>query len=69
APKMLADMRAWRENVREGSLRAFHHRDEFDSPVDIATVTARLAALAQNRGFRIKAFAREGGATLITAKA
>ncbi|EFP63968.1 Cytochrome c biogenesis protein CcsB [Ralstonia pickettii] len=69
APKMLADMRAWRENVREGSLRAFHHRDEFDSPVDIATVTARLAALAQNRGFRIKAFARDGGATLITAKA
>lgn len=69
APKMLADMRSWRENVREGSLRAFHHRDEFDSSVDTATVTARLAALAQNRGFRIKAFAREGGATLITAKA
>ncbi|CAJ0820828.1 Cytochrome c biogenesis protein Ccs1 [Ralstonia wenshanensis] len=69
APKMLADMRAWRENVREGSLRAFHHRDEFDSLADTATVTARLAALAQNRGFRIKAFAREGGATLITAKA
>jgi len=69
APKMLADMRAWRENVREGSLRAFHHRDEFDSTVDTATVTARLAALAQNRGFRIKAFARDGGSTLITAKA
>ena len=69
APKMLADMRAWRENVREGSLRAFHHRDEFDAPGDAATVTARLAALAQNRGFRIKAFARDGGATLITAKA
>jgi len=69
APKMLADMRAWREHVREGSLRAFHHKDEFDTPVDATTVTARLAALAQNRGFRIKAFAREGGATLITARA
>jgi cytochrome c biogenesis protein len=69
APKMLADMRAWRENVREGSLRAFHHKDEFDAPADAATITARLAALARNRGFRIKAFAREGGATLITAKA
>ncbi len=69
APKMLADMRTWRENVREGSLRAFHHKDEFDAPGDTTTVTARLAALAQNRGFRIKAFAREGGATLITAKA
>ena len=69
APKMLADMRTWREHVREGSLRAFHHKDEFDAPGDAATVTARLAALAQNRGFRIKAFARDGGATLITAKA
>jgi cytochrome c biogenesis protein len=69
APKMLADMRAWRENVREGSLRAFHHKDEFDAPVDAVTVTARLAALAQNRGFRIRAFARDGGTTLITAKA
>ncbi|NOZ14947.1 MAG: cytochrome c biogenesis protein ResB, partial [Betaproteobacteria bacterium] len=69
APKMLADMRAWRENVREGSLRAFHHKDEFDTPADAATVAARLAALAQNRGFRIKAFSRDGGATLITAKA
>lgn len=36
APKMLADMRAWREHVREGSLRAFHHRDEFDVPADAA---------------------------------
>ncbi|MDE2204165.1 MAG: cytochrome c biogenesis protein ResB, partial [Burkholderiaceae bacterium] len=44
APKMLADMRAWRENVREGSLRAFHHKDEFDTSADAATVTARLAA-------------------------
>ncbi len=69
SPKMLADMRTWREHVREGSLRAFHHKDEFDAPGDAATVTARLAALAQNRGFRIKAFARDGGATLITAKA
>ncbi|WP_296224503.1 cytochrome c biogenesis protein ResB [Ralstonia sp. UBA689] len=69
APKMLADMRAWREHVREGSLRAFHHKDEFDAPADAATVIARLSALAQNRGFRIKAFAREGATTLITAKA
>src|SRR3978361_1655985 len=26
APKMLKDMRSWRENVREQSLRNFHHR-------------------------------------------
>jgi cytochrome c biogenesis protein len=26
APKMLADMRSWRDNVREQSLRNFHHK-------------------------------------------
>ena len=27
-PKMLREMRVWRERVREGSLRAFRHRGE-----------------------------------------
>ncbi|HEV7928749.1 MAG TPA: cytochrome c biogenesis protein ResB, partial [Nitrosospira sp.] len=31
APKMLKDMRSWRENVREQSLRNFHHRAEWTS--------------------------------------
>ncbi|MBS0308442.1 MAG: cytochrome c biogenesis protein ResB, partial [Proteobacteria bacterium] len=26
APKMMKDMRSWRENVREQSLRNFHHK-------------------------------------------
>ena len=29
APRMLADMRSWRENVREQSLRNFHHKAEW----------------------------------------
>src|SRR6201998_3011767 len=29
APKMIADMKSWKDKVREGSLRAFHHKSEF----------------------------------------
>ena len=28
-PKMIADMKSWKDRVREGSLRAFHHKGEF----------------------------------------
>src|ERR1700761_7165614 len=31
-PKMIADMKSWKDRVREGSLRAFHHKGEFDVP-------------------------------------
>ena len=31
-PKMIADMKSWKDRVREGSLRAFHHKGEFDIP-------------------------------------
>lgn len=29
APKMLKDMRSWRDNVREQSLRNFHHKTQW----------------------------------------
>src|ERR1700739_2064982 len=29
APKMIADMKSWKDKVREGSLRAFHHKVEY----------------------------------------
>src|SRR6201990_3320322 len=32
APKMIADMKSWKDKVREGSLRAFHHKGEFEVP-------------------------------------
>ena len=28
-PKMIADMKSWKDKVREGSLRAFHHKAEY----------------------------------------
>ena len=31
APKMLSDVRAWKEHVHEGGLRALHHHFEFST--------------------------------------
>ncbi|WP_321965167.1 cytochrome c biogenesis protein ResB [Paraburkholderia sp. J7] len=68
APKMLADMRSWKDKVREGSLRAFHHKGEF--AVEGATraqTAATLGKLAQRMGYKF--VTRESdGATLIAAK-
>ena len=33
APKMMRDMRSWRENVRFDSLRNFHHKLEWQAPL------------------------------------
>ncbi|MDF3036538.1 MAG: cytochrome C-type biosis transrane protein, partial [Paucimonas sp.] len=67
-PKMIADMRSWRSNVRENSLRNFHHRHEWKSsrPVKeaVAAITQRLAA----HGFKTKTFDKDGG-TLIAGRA
>ncbi|RQN35742.1 cytochrome c biogenesis protein ResB [Paraburkholderia tropica] len=67
-PKMIADMKSWKDKVREGSLRAFHHKGEF--ALDGATrehTAATLSKLAGRLGYRF--VTREtDGATLIAAK-
>lgn len=68
APKMIVDMRSWKDHVRERSLRAFHHRGEYDAPRGRTESVARLAALLRNRGFRVKPVEHDG-ATLLAAKA
>ncbi|GJG97094.1 cytochrome c biogenesis protein ResB [Cupriavidus pauculus] len=67
-PKMIVDMRSWKDHVRERSLRAFHHRGEYDAPRGRADAVARLGALLRNRGFRVKPVEHDG-ATLLAAKA
>lgn len=67
APKMIADMRSWKDHVRERSLRAFHHRGEFDVPHGRDATATRLTALLGNRGYRVKAVPHER-ATLLAAK-
>lgn len=70
-PKMLADARSWKDKVREQSLRAFGHRDEYAVPGDSAATVARLGALLQREGYRHVVRERGEGAaaaTLIAAK-
>lgn len=68
APRMLADMRSWKDHVRERTLRAFHHRDEFEAAPDRQQTAARLGALLVNRRYRVRQVEHQG-ATLLAAKA
>lgn len=67
APKMLKDMRSWRENVREQSLRNFHHKAEWNSAASRATLTEQLTKRIAASGFKIKVVEKDN-ATLIAAK-
>jgi cytochrome c biogenesis protein len=66
-PKMVADAKSWKDKVREGSLRAFHHKAEFSAGGSRAAATATLSAFVAKAGY--KHVVREtDGATLIAAK-
>ena len=67
APKMIRDMRSWRENVREQSLRNFHHHSEW-SRVGAPQAQARmLAEHVTQFGYKVKVV-EKGEAVLIAAK-
>jgi cytochrome c biogenesis protein len=67
APKMLKDMRSWRENVREQSLRNFHHRAEWTAAAPRAALTRHLANHLAASGYKTKVVEKDS-ATLIAAK-
>ncbi|MET3134010.1 cytochrome c biogenesis protein [Oxalobacteraceae bacterium GrIS 1.11] len=67
APKMLKDMRSWRENVREQSLRNFHHKSEWQSPLARAALVAQTVARLADAGYKAKVVEKEQ-ATLVAAK-
>ena len=68
-PKMIADMKSWKDRVREGSLRAFHHKGEFALvPSTRADTAAKLQRLAGKMGYKFVTRETDSGATLIAAK-
>lgn len=67
APKMLKDMKSWRESVREQSLRNFHHHMEWTAPQTGEQLAANAARLVAADGYQVKLVQKEG-ATLLTAK-
>lgn len=68
APKMIADIRSWRDHVREGSLRAFGHKAEYTGPLSRTDLLKRVTGYLGHRGYRFVVREREG-ATLVAAKA
>lgn len=66
-PKMMKDMRSWRENVREQSLRNFHHKVEWQAPLARAALAQQTAARLAHAGYQTKLVEKEHG-TLVAAK-
>jgi len=67
APKMMRDMRSWRDSVREESLRNFHHKSEWHAPLDAAALARQSAVRLGHAGYKVKIVEKEHG-TLVAAK-
>lgn len=67
APKMLADMKSWRDNVREQSLRNFHHHAEWNSVRGVDELAQESVRRVAAAGYKVKLVPKDG-ATLLTAK-
>jgi cytochrome c biogenesis protein len=67
APKMVKDMRSWKENVREQSLRNFHHKAEWRVALLPAALAQQLVERIAHKGYRTRVVEKDQ-AILITAK-
>ena len=67
APKMVKDMRSWRENVREVSLRNFHHKTEWVAPLSRAALAQQTVLRLVHAGYSAKIVEKDNG-TLVAAK-
>jgi cytochrome c biogenesis protein len=66
-PKMIRDMRSWRDNVREDSLRNFHHKAEWHAPMPRAALAQQTVQRLKDAGYRAK-IVDKGQGTLVAAK-
>jgi cytochrome c biogenesis protein len=66
-PKMIKDMRNWKLNVREISLRNFHHKAEWVAPLTAAALAAQSAERLAHAGYAVKIVDKENG-ILVAAK-
>ncbi|GAB3628161.1 cytochrome C biogenesis protein ResB [Pandoraea terrae] len=67
-PRIVTDIRSWKDHVRERSLHAFHHKAEFGTDQARTDVARRLSQHIGHQGFRLVIREHEG-ATLIAARA
>ena len=67
APKMIKDMKSWRENVREQSLRNFHHKAEWTVSGSTESLAKEATRRVTDDGYRVR-LVQKDGAILLTAK-
>lgn len=67
-PKMIKEMRVYREHIRENSLKAFSHRWEGVFSEKPETLPGIVAEWLEHKGFRVKLSVRQNG-TMVAAKA
>jgi cytochrome c biogenesis protein len=67
APRMVRDMKSWREHVRERSLQNFHHKTEWHAPLTRAALAQQTAGRLRAAGYAVKTIDK-GDATLVAAK-
>ena len=71
-PKILIDLKAYKENIREQSLKAFGHRAESTLDETPEAAARRLGAMLVGGGWKVKLQQREtpsGGGWMVAAKA
>jgi len=67
APKIIVDLRSFKENVREQSLKAFHHKADGELTMGREAALQRVSDLLATRGWRARAQVRDGG-TMVAAR-
>ncbi|MDP3084379.1 MAG: cytochrome c biogenesis protein ResB [Rubrivivax sp.] len=67
APKILVDLKNYKESLREQALQAFHHKGQATLAETPATALARVSALLAGGGWKAKVQQREGG-TMVAAR-
>ena len=66
-PKILVELRSYKENIREQSLRAFHHKAEGTLATSAEATLARVNDLLVAQGWRARAQVRANG-TMVAAR-
>ena len=67
APKILVDLRSYKEHLREQALQSFHHRAQGRLPLAPQAALADAMALLKQQGWQVRTQVREGG-TMVAAR-
>jgi len=71
-PKIITDLKSYKENIREQSLQAFHHRAQADLGEAPETAAQRIGQMLAGSGWKVKLQQREtsaGAGWMLAAKA